>query len=799
MKYSYSWLKELSGTKLSAEKTVELLTMHSFEVEGLEKIGKDLEGVVVGKILEIKKHPNADKLQVVKIQATNQKLKTLQIVCGASNIKVGDKVPVAMIGTELPASSAGESHGLKIKEAEIRGVKSFGMLCAEDELGLGKNHSGIMILDKNVKVGMNLAEYLKLKDEVLEIKVLPDRAHDAMSYVGVAREIAALTNKKFDYDFDGLKLSKIKSKKLKVEIKDKKLCPRYIGAVIENIEVKDSPDWMKTRLLASGVRPINNIVDATNYVMLELGQPLHAFDYERLANNAQIKSEYARIVVRRAKDKEKLILLDDSQIELNSSDLLITNGEKPLALAGVMGGKDSGISQNTKTLVLESANFDAVNIRKTRTRLSLKTEASDRYEKDIDPNLCEKAMVRVIEIIEKIAGGKLEGVEDVYPSPVKSWKIKLNLDYVNKLLGEAIPAKEIIKILESLGIKTTSYKLKATSFDSIIPTFRIDLKTQEDLIEEIGRIWGYEKIKPQLIFSEVKPAKISQKMELRRYMKDILAGLGFDEVMNYSFYSRKDADNLGLSGTKHLELENPANPDQELLRISLLPNILKNVRENLKNFETLDIFEMGRVYFFDAKEKRIEKNYLSGASVFAKKSEKNFFEAKGYLEAFLQKMRLQNLEYIPDVQGMKIKSSGKEIGFLKIVSENILDSFEIKRFKGDVLVFEFDADLISELSGENFVYKQISKYPKVRRDISFMLEKNKITTKEIYDLIKKLGGKNLETVELFDIFQKENKTSLAYHLEFGASERTLENKEIDEIMGKIIRGLEKELKVEIRK
>lgn len=797
MKYSFNWLKELSGTDLSPEKVAELLTMHSFEVEGLEKTGKEFEGIIVGEILEIEKHPNADKLKIVRVniapsllKGERKSTKDILIVCGAWNIKVGDKVPVATVGAKLP--------GGEIKEAEIRGVKSFGMLCAEDELGLGKDHSGIIILDKAAKVGIGLAEYLGNKEEVLEIKVLPDRAHDAMSYVGVAREIAALNSKKFDYDYDGLKFAKAERmkanrNKLKVEIKDIKLCPRYIAAVIENIEVKESPDWMKARLLTSGMRPINNIVDATNYVMLELGQPLHAFDYEKIS--------LTKIVVRRAKKDEKLVLLDDSEIKLSENDLLITNGENPLALAGVMGGKDSGISKNTKTIVIEAANFNAVNVRKTRTRLGLKTEASDRFEKDIDPNLAEKSCVRAVEIIEKIANGKLEGIVDIYPNPIKPWKIKLDLDYVNKLLGEVIPAKGIVRILEPLDINTR-YKIQDTRYKNLeceIPTFRIDIKTQEDLIEEVGRVWGYEKIKPQAIVAEVQPAKVSDKIKLQRTIEDVLVGFGFDEVINYSFYSRQDAENLGLDNTKHLELENPQSPEQEMLRISLLPNILKNVRENLKNFETFDIFEMGRVFFPDTKEKRIEKNFISGACVFAKKSAKNFFEAKGYMEAFFQKIRLQKIEYIPDAQGMKIKSDGKEIGFLKIVSENILESFEIKRFKGDVLVFEFDADLISELSGKIFAYQSISKYPKARRDISFVVDKSKITAQEISDSIKKLGGKNLETAELFDVFQKDNKTSLAYHLEFGANERTLENREVDETMEKIIGGLEGELRAEVRR
>ncbi|PIW95172.1 MAG: phenylalanine--tRNA ligase subunit beta, partial [Candidatus Moranbacteria bacterium CG_4_8_14_3_um_filter_34_16] len=396
MKYSYNWLKELSGTKLSPEKARELLTMHSLEIEGMEEKKLNFDGVVVGKILEIKKHPNADKLQLTKIDIGNKKL---DIICGAKNIEVGQKVPVALIGAKL-------LNGIEIREAKIRGEKSYGMLCATDELGLGTDHSGILILKKNAKVGEPAKKYLGVEDDtIFEIKVLPDRAHDATSHIGVAREIAALENRKFEYDFDGLKFPNKKSKKLAVKIEDKKLCSRYIGTVMENVKIKDSPNWMKQRLESSNIRPINNVVDATNYVMLELGQPMHAFDAEKISNKNKLQ-----IIIRRARDKEKLVLLDESILELNNSDLLITNGETPLALAGIMGGKDSGINEDTRDIILEAASFNAVNIRRSRTRLGVKTESSDRFEKDIDPNLAEKAIVRIIEVLEHTADAKLEGV-----------------------------------------------------------------------------------------------------------------------------------------------------------------------------------------------------------------------------------------------------------------------------------------------------------------------------------------------------------------------------------------------------
>jgi len=519
MKYSYNWLKEISGTKRDFQKVVEDLTMKSFEVENLEKIGGNLEGVVVGEILEIKRHPNADKLQLAKVDIGKERL---EVVCGAPNIKIGQKVPVALLGTRLP-------NGMVMKEVEIRGVKSCGMLCAEDELGLGINHNGILILNKQSKIGASFSKEMNLEDYTFEIKVLPDRAHDAQSYVGVAREIAVLENRKIDYDFEGLNLPNKKTGKVSVEIENKKLCPRYIGAVIENIEIKESPLWMKTRLLASGIRPINNVVDATNYIMLELGQPLHAFDLEKISNGK------AKIVVRTAKKGEKITLLDESIEELTENDLVIANEKEALAVAGIMGGQHSGIDEKTKTIVLESANFNVTSIRKTRTRLNIKTDASDRFEKDIDPNLAEKAMVRLIEIIEHIAGGKLEGICDVYPQKVSAWKIKLDPEYADRLLGEKIAFQKVVEILQLLGMEISK---KGKIIEAKIPTFRIDLKTQEDLIEEIGRVYGYEKIKPEAPIVPISPAPVNEKIFFTRILKNIIAAQGFSELYNYT-HSKK--------------------------------------------------------------------------------------------------------------------------------------------------------------------------------------------------------------------------------------------------------------------
>ncbi len=794
MKYSYNWLKELSGTSITPEKMAELLTMHSLEVEHLEKTESKLNKVVAGEILAISKHPNADKLQLVKVNVGKKELK---IVCGAWNIKVGDKVPVALVGANLP-------NGMKIKKSKIRGEKSMGMLCAEDELGLGNSHKGILILNKDYPVGKEIQKKdSDNKDTVLEIKVLPDRAHDAASHVGLAKEIAILEKKKFDYDFDGLKLKAKKSKILKVEIKAKKLCSRYIGAVMQKVKIKESPLWMQNRLLTSGIRPINNVVDATNYVMLELGQPLHAFDLEKIQPTIQKDKKVVNISVRKAQNKEKVVLLDATKIALTENDLLITNGNEPLALAGIMGCLNSGVTEKTKTIVLEAANFQATNIRKSRTRLRIKTEASDRFEKNIDPNLCEKAMVRVIEILEHTAEAQLEGIVDIYPQPVKPKKIKLELAYVNKLLGEKIPKEKILKILTSLGIKII--KSKSDIIECLIPTIRIDLVTPEDLVEEIGRLWGYDNILARPLVEPVITVSKNGLSFFERTVKRRMADLGFNELYNYSFYSYQDANFCGLAEKKHHKIANPMNPEQALIRISLVPNILKKLYENLKHFSQIKVFEIGRNYPFQ-KNKIQEQRILTSALVLDKDKEaETFYHLKGITDDFLESFSLTS-ELIPLTEkevstlmhpsrSAKINIQKKEVGRIFEVNPFVLKKYKINK---RVVLAELDIKKLFPYTEEIKIYQPIQKYPTIIRDISLLTGENN-SVAEIIKFIQNVGGSLILSVKMFDIFHKENKTSLAFHIEFAKQERTLEKKEVDIIMQKIIVQLEKKLKVEIRK
>jgi phenylalanyl-tRNA synthetase beta chain len=784
MKYSYNWLKELSGTYLSPEKLGDLLTMHSFELEEMATLGAGLEFVVVGEILKIQKHPNADRLQIAKVNAGKQ---ILEIVCGATNISVGQKVPVAFTGAKLLS-------GIEISETEIRGVKSKGMLCSEKDLGIGEDHAGIMILTKTTKIGQNLGEYLNLNDYQIQLDVLANRGHDALSHVGMAQEICANEGRKLkNGDLISIQGISSPSRRLKIEIKDKKLCRRYMGALISGIEVMPAPLWMQARLKACEVRPINNIVDITNYVMLETGQPLHAFDASKTAEN---------IIVRKAKKNEKLKLLDEKEYILGENNLVIADSKKALALAGVMGGLDSSIMSDTESIILEAANFDPVNIRKTRVAHGLNSESSYRFERDIDPNLAERAAARAIELLQEYGGEnvKLISFSDVYPKIIKPWQIKLNVDYASRLLGEKVPVSKIKNILENVGL---GVKISKNILSCEIPTIRLDLKTQEDLIEEIGRIYGYENIAAKAPMVELSAPVVNEKVVFEDKLRNILSGLGFSEMLNYSFYSADDIEKCGLSIEGHYEVANPMNPDQQYMRTSLIPGVLKNIALNLKNFDEFSIFEIGRIYKKSKNNIPIEKTVLCSAIVNTSAKDNSFFELKGKLEALIANLGIRNIEFaLPEknfffhpVRVAELKLDGIVIGKIGEINPQLSSQYGIKN-RTAVLFLRIE-ELI-KLTNQAVEYSSIGKFPSVKRDISmFVNEKTKYA--DIEKKIIEAGGKLVLEVELFDIFEKAGEKSMALRVEIGSSEKTLTSEEIEGVMKKIISKLEKDLKVKVRK
>ncbi len=666
------------------------------------------------------------------------------------------------------------------------------------------------------------------KETQLEFAILPNRGHDALSHVGLAREICACEGRKFHFltsDVRKLLTSDVRS--LQIGIKDKKLCSRYIGALIEGVKVGPSPKWMQEKLLVCGVKPINNIVDITNYVMLEFGQPLHAFDISQLATstspppppfNKGGMKRVVKIIIRKAKKREKIKLLDEKIYELAENDLVIADSEKAIALAGVMGGFESGITGKTESIILESANFNPTSIRKTRMRHNINTESSYRFERQIDPNLAEIGAARTIELIQKLCGKnvKITALSDIYPKKTKPWKIKLNTDYVNKLLGEKIPVAKMKNILENLGLKILG---SSTSkfFQVEIPTRRIDLKTQEDLIEEIGRIFGYENIKEQAPVAEVKTPPENKKRNFENRLRDILAGLGFSEVMNYSFVSADDIAKCNLKIEDHIEVANPLSSDQQYLRWSLAPNLLKNIALNLKNFSDVKIFEIGNKFALE-KSKTKEATVVVGAIAIRPAKEDLFFELKGKVEALLEKIGYKNSQFsilLPDSlrdskragnsqfsfwhqsRSAEIKIHGKEIGRIGEVSPLVLRKYGIKT---RVALFGLRISELIERVGypEEKLYCPISKFPVVERDISMFISGD-TKFNEIVTKINEAGGNLLKDIGLFDVFEKAGEKSLALRLKIGSNAKTLTSEEIDTVMKKIISKLEKDLKVRVRK
>jgi phenylalanyl-tRNA synthetase beta chain len=659
---------------------------------------------------------------------------------------------------------------------------------------------------------MHSFEFEEMKTEGKETQmvfdILANRGHDALSHIGMAREICAIEGRKFA-NGDPISKMEIQSPKrcLNVNIEDSKLCRRYIGVVLENVEVKPSPKWIQDRLLVSGVKPINNVVDVTNYVMLENGQPLHAFDAGKIGGKGGSTSNWRlNLQVHRAKKNEKIKLLDEKEYILNENDIVIADPEKAIALAGVMGGFDSAINDKTTSIILESANFNPTMIRKTRTRLNLGTESSYRFEREIDPNLAEIAMARAIELLQKYGGNNVKMVvyADIYPKKIKPWNVRLDENYVKNLLGENIPSAKMKNILENLGIDV---KMQKNILNCEIPTRRLDLKTQEDLIEEIARIYGYENIPAKPPVVELTSPSINKQRIFEDKLRDAMIALGFSEMMNYSFYSADDIEKCNLKMEAHFEVANPMNPDQQYMRWSLAPNILKNVALNLKNFSDVKIFEIGNKFCLE-KSKAKEATVLVGAMTYKSAKENLFFELKGVIESLLEKTGYENVsfekmtkDYIfwHESRSAEIKIEGKEMGRVGEINPQVLRDYGIK---SRVFLFGIRTyELISQVGypkEKEKIYNPISKFPSLKRDISmFVDEKTKYA--DIESKIYSAGGKLVLGVELFDIFEKESEKSLALRIEIGSREKTLTSEEIDEVMKKIVTKLEKDLKVKVRK
>jgi len=645
----------------------------------------------------------------------------------------------------------------------------------------------------------------KNNDSILNIDVRPNRAADCFSHLGIAREIAAITNLKLQAS--NLKLVEDKKLKagdfIKVEVKDKNACLRYSAKVMTSIKVGPSPKWLKDKLAVCGLKSINNIVDAANYVMLETGQPLHAFDGEKL--------EEKKIIVRFAKDKEKIVTLDGQKFDLNKDILVISDEKNPVAIAGIKGGKTPEIDKKTKIVVLEAANFDSQIIRQGSKKLNLKTDASLRFEHGIDPNLTEIALNRVCCLIQKIAGGKItKDLVDVYPKKVFPKIIKLDLNYIESLLGIKIPEKEIKRILESLGLKIENQNRKLKIMNVIVPTFRLDLLIPEDLIEEIGRIYGYDRIEAVFPTSSLIPPKRNLDIFWQDMAKNALKEVGLSEVYNYSFFGEKEKRIFGYKD-ELIEVENPLSQEQKYLRASLIPNLLQDIEKNFRNIKQIRIFELGKIFTLGKNENKNrgeEKNMLSGAL-----TGDMFFQAKGIIDSLLNKLGISSIwydEYKPTPEDSKIsiwhpqkcaeiKIDGKEIGFLGEISPRILNNFDIQ---GKVVLFDIDFEKLIKLASEEHEYKPISRFPSAVRDIAVLVPRF-IRVEEVLNEIYEAGGAIIRDIDLFDIYEGEElpggKKNLAFHIIFQAENRTLSSEEIDNAQNKIIKTLEKNPEWQVRR
>ncbi len=758
MLISLNWLKQYlpEGLKISNEEFKKNFTFSSAEIERIEEIGDKLNNIVIGEMKKIKQHPKASKLKIVTVD-TGEKRKR-KVVCAATNIYIGAKVPVALPGGTVlnPEQEIGEQDECNITSIEIAGTRSFGMLCSQKELGLSDDHEGIWILPDDMKIGDDFVKIIT--DTVFEIenKTLTHRP-DCFSHIGIAREISAVTKTPFVYKESDETLIPTETLPLVVKVENTDLCKRYTAVVIKGVEIKQSPLWLQTKLLATGIRPINNVVDITNYVMLDLGQPLHAFDYNKLKT--------ARIIVRTAKRGEKTITLDNQERQLNTNNLLICDPEKPIGIAGVMGSLNSEIDEKTCDIVIESANFEMYSIRRTSMELGIRSEASTRFEKGLDPNLTLTALKEAINLIMDIAGGEIASeVIDNYSDPVNEHTLDFDFADIPRLLGIDIPKSEVIEILESLELEVKTPEATQSKIEVIIPTFRRDLNIKEDLLEDIGRIYGYVKFKPILPIKDLKSAKLNQRREYEKLIKLTLQSLNFDEIYTYSFTGQKQYENTSLDISKCLKLKNPISPDLSYMRDSIVPGILEKIVVNQTNFERIEIYEISKVSLKEKNEENLPKQpkYITGAITGEEKAIDLFFSLKGKIESLFKKIGIEQtkfeksdkISYLQPTQQAVIKLGNKIVGNIGIIHPQVRYNWGIK---SNTTIFDLDFDQLFKHRKKVNDYKKISKYPQVKRDLSFWINREK-EVGALLEELRRIKNDYIQSIEIVDIYKPNKKT-----------------------------------------
>jgi len=800
MKISYNWLLELIDLKKSPQEISELLTGCGLEVEAIEEyqsVKGGLEGIVIGEVKTKIKHPNADKLSVTTVNVGGET--DLQIVCGAPNVEAGQKVLVATVGTTVHPT---KGEPFKINKSKIRGEVSEGMICAEDELGLGESHDGILVLPNEYEVGKKATDYFSVyTDFLIEIGLTANRG-DAASHLGVARDLKALTNCELritNYD-----LPEAKSQKpIAVSIDDKDGCIRYSGISISNITVKESPDWIKNRLKVIGLSPINNIVDATNYVLHELGQPLHAFDADKI--------EGQKISVKKIDAGSKFITLDKVERKLNGNECMICDAEKPLAMGGVFGGLESGINQQTKNIFIESAFFNPVSIRKTAKFHGLSTDASFRFERGTDPNITIKALERVAQIILQIAGGEISSeVVDIYPNKIGNEQIEFSIERFNKLIGQIIPLDEVKRILTALEIIIT--KETASHLSLSIPPYRVDVKREADIAEEILRIYGLNKIEtPSQVKSAITFSTDEPKYKLRDKVAEYLSANGFLELVNNSltksaYYTEEE---LKIS----VKILNPLSSDLDMMRMSMLFSGLETIQYNRNRKESdLKLYEFGYTYTIE-NNTYIEVPHFSIFMCGMKQPESwntpqkpiNYFTLKSVLVSVLRKLGIANFSFEYSTENAQktnfttIHSKGKKLIEFGIVDAKIASKFDMETA---IYFADLNWNVILEIAQQSkFKLEPISQFPSVRRDLALLLDKA-IQYSEIEKIATKIEPSLIKQITVFDVYEGdkigEGKKSYAISFILEDHQKTLTDSEIDSVMKKLIQQFEKELGATLR-
>ncbi len=806
MNTSLSWIKAyVPELDVTAQEYTDAMTLSGTKVEGYEKLNADLDRIVVGQIDKIEKHPDADKLIVCQV---NVGAETIQIVTGAPNVKEGDKVPVVLDGGRVAGGHEAGSRvagGVKIKKGKLRGVESFGMMCSIEELGSDKDmypeapEYGIYIFKEDVEAGASAIEALGLNDVVFEYEITSNRV-DCFSVIGIAREAAATFRKKFippvvtktgnDEDVNDY---------IKVTVKDSELCPRYCARVVKNIKIGPSPKWMQRRLASVGIRPINNLVDITNYVMEEYGQPMHAYDLDTIAGR--------EIIVRRAEKDEKFVTLDGQERQMDDTVLMICDGEKSVGIAGIMGGENSMITDDVHTMLFEAACFDGTNIRKSGKKVGLRTDASGKFEKGLDPNNAEAAMNRACQLVEEMGAGEVVGgMIDVYGKKKEPVRVSFDADEINALLGTNISREDMISYFKMLGLE-----FDESAGEVIVPTFRQDLLRMADLAEEVARFFGYDNIPTTLPDGEATTGKLSFKLRIEEVARNVAEFCGFSQGMTYSFESPKVFDKLMLAADSPLrravEIMNPLGEDYSIMRTTSLNGMLTSLATNYnRRNKNVRLYELGNIYLPKAlpltelPEERMQ--FTLGMY-----GDGDFFNMKGVIEDFFEKVGLHKKEiYQPDSgkpylhpgRQANIVYDGKIVGYLGELHPDVADSYGIGE---RAYIAVIDMPEIVERATFDRKYTGIAKYPAVTRDISMVMPKE-ILVGQVEEIIEKNGGANLESYRLFDLYEgaqiKTGYKSVAYSIVFRAKDKTLEDAEVSEVMEKVLKALE-ETGIELRK